>query len=265
MANRCLNPLDLEHRIYNLEENGASGDLEERVETLEGAVLELNEKIDDVDDKIDDTVDGMKLRYNADTNTPQYSTDGEEWNNFASDVIPTAMFMKSKTVTATTTASGNLDTGLLIADTTVIGASVNGSDRMASVCSWGSTKWGIHVTGIDASLTPVANTSVTVTIWYVEQQMISRTVNGTTTASGNISSGLFIAQSLPFRAVVYDTTGTVIEGVCAYLCQWSSNMWGYHLVNSDGTALTNTNIRIQIYYLNNKTTASTMSLALGEE
>lgn len=71
-----------------------------------------------------------------------------------------------KTVTATTSANGNLTAGLSRSTYVVISANVNGADRIAIPTAYNSSNWGAHICSTYESMSAITNTEVTVSFYY---------------------------------------------------------------------------------------------------
>ncbi len=79
--------------------------------------------------------------------------------------------VKMKEETYTTSGGGNINTGFYVSDTVVLAAIViNRSDTIAHVSTWSgqgtNASWGLHIT--DLTMASIANTSVTVRIYYMD-------------------------------------------------------------------------------------------------
>ena len=84
--------------------------------------------------------------------------------------------IKTVTSTKTTSAGGNIqvvsiDSTLTTENSIILGAACTSrSDIECAVCTWsGSGKeWGIHCTGISNSYSAIANTSITIRLFYIK-------------------------------------------------------------------------------------------------
>ncbi|MCQ2087926.1 MAG: hypothetical protein MJZ37_07720 [Bacilli bacterium] len=173
-----------------------------------------------------------------------------ELNDIKDKITNGVLILEKKTVTATTTASGNVNLNLNISEYTVVAIAVRGrTDTMATPCTWGSQYWGAHVTGIGATMSPIASTSVTLDVYYSKNTFKEKIIAGTTTASGNINLNLPLASTMPFRIVVCDTDGNPKYDTIGIIAQWSNSYWGAHCTDISLQVLANTELIVKCYYI----------------
>lgn len=164
-------------------------------------------------------------------------------------IILKNMVLEKKTLSATTTASGNINLNLDLSKYTVVSINVKGkTDTMAIPCSWGSSSWGAHICGIGATMSPVTNTTVTVDVLYTTNSFKEKTVTATTTASGNINLELPLTTTMPYRVVVYNEDGSFKADAFGVIGQWSTNYWCVHCCNLDLSVLDNQKLMVKCYY-----------------
>lgn len=78
--------------------------------------------------------------------------------------------VKKQTITQTTSANGNINTGLLRTKCVLLGAfPTSRSDTMCIPAKWSGDTWGLSVLSVLGETKKyVANTSVTVEMYYIE-------------------------------------------------------------------------------------------------
>ena len=76
-------------------------------------------------------------------------------------------FVKKKTETKTTSSNGNIyGFGLSLTTTVILSAYISGHDYIA--IPYNESGWGFNIRTCTASMTVVANTSVTIVIYYID-------------------------------------------------------------------------------------------------